>query len=71
MPRIGDQLDEASLKGYSACTVSGVYGGGEGLIVEVDPIVVAELTQEQRNGWPRQVRAGGWTVGTQTWTGSA
>jgi hypothetical protein len=45
MLRIGDRIDEESLEGYSACTVAGVYGSGEGLIVEVDPIMAKELTE--------------------------
>jgi hypothetical protein len=68
MPRIGDRIDEESLEGYSACTVAGVYGSGEGLIVELDPIIAAELTEAQRNGWRRRLRVGGWTVETQSWT---
>ena len=68
MLRIGDRIDEESLEGYSACTVAGVYGSGEGLIVEVDPIMAKELTEAQRNGWGRRLREGEWTVETQSWT---
>jgi hypothetical protein len=68
MPRIGDEIHEESLNGYSACTVVGVYGSGAGLIVEVDPVEATELTKAQRDGWPRRLRAGGWTVETQSWT---
>jgi hypothetical protein len=68
MPRIGDQIEEESLEGYSDRTVAGVYGGGEGLIVEVDLIIAKELTEAQRDDWPRRLREGGWTLETQSWT---
>jgi hypothetical protein len=62
LPRIGDAIDEPSLEGYSASTVAGVDGSLEGVpLVEVDPIVAEELTQAQREDWPRRLRDGGWT----------
>jgi hypothetical protein len=69
LPRIGDAIDEPSLEGYSASTVAGVYGSLEGVpLIEVDPIVAEELTQAQREDWPRRLRDGGWTERTHSWT---
>jgi hypothetical protein len=71
LPRTGDAIDEPSLEACSASTVAGVDGSLEGVpLVEVDPIVAEELTQAQREDWPRRLRDGGWTERTHSWTRS-